>query len=232
MVSRLAAAAAVGGFAYQAVPALAPVCGPVARALRVPRRLEQMRGVALTFDDGPHPQGTEAVLDVLRDRHATAAFFLVGEQVERLPGLAAEIAAEGHEIAIHCRRHRNLLRLTPAQVRDDLDRAAETISKATGAVPAVHRPPYGIYSGPSLSIVRRRWRPLLWSRWGRDWSARASARSITEEVTRDVSDGDVLLLHDSDAYSVEGSWRQTVAALPGILDELGRRRLNVTRLTF
>jgi peptidoglycan-N-acetylglucosamine deacetylase len=76
--------------------------------------------------------------------------------------------------------------------------------------------------------VRRRWRPLLWSRWGHDWSARATPRSIAEEVTRDVSDGDVLLLHDSDAYSAEGSWERTVAALPRVLDELSRRGLSAS----
>ena len=96
-----------------------------------------------------------------------------------------------------------------------------------GRAPRLQRPPYGIFSGPSLAIVRRRWRPLLWSRWGHDWSGRATPRSIVEEVTRSVSDGDVLLLHDSDAYSVDGSWRQTVAALPLILDELSRRGLEV-----
>jgi peptidoglycan/xylan/chitin deacetylase (PgdA/CDA1 family) len=228
VAARLAGAVAAGGVVFHAVPALAPVFPPVAHALGIPRRLDGMRGVALTFDDGPHEQGTEAVLGVLRDANVKATFFLVGEQVERRPRLAAEIVAAGHEIALHCRRHRNLLRLTPAQVREDLDRAAETISGATGQTPVLHRPPYGIFSGCSLPIVRRRWRPLLWSRWGHDWSARATPRSIAEEVTRDVSDGDVLLLHDSDAYSAEGSWRRTVAALPRILDELARRGVGVS----
>jgi len=222
---RLAGAAAAGGAVFHALPALAPVFPPVAQLLRIPRRLDGTDGVVLTFDDGPHPQGTEAVLEILREANATAVFFLVGEQVEQRPGLGAEIAAAGHEIALHCRRHRNLLRLTPAQVRDDLEQAAATISEATGRALALHRPPYGIFSGPSLSIVRRRWQPLLWSRWGHDWSDRASPHSIADEVTRDVTHGDVLLLHDSDAYSVEGSWRRTVAALPRILDELSRRGL-------
>jgi peptidoglycan/xylan/chitin deacetylase (PgdA/CDA1 family) len=210
------------------MPALAPISPPVANALRIPRRLEGRRGVVLSFDDGPHPQGTEAVLEILRGAHARAIFFLVGEQVEQRPGLAAEIAAAGHEIALHCRRHRNLLRLTPGQIRDDLDRAAATISEATGRAPVLHRPPYGIFSGPGLMVVRRRWQPLLWSRWGHDWSAGASPRSIADEVTRDLTNGDVLLLHDSDAYSVDGSWRRTVAALPRILDEVARKGLAVS----
>jgi peptidoglycan/xylan/chitin deacetylase (PgdA/CDA1 family) len=222
MRSRLAGAAIAAGVVFHALPALAPVATPVARGLRIPRRVEGAEGVVLTFDDGPHPRGTEAVLEVLRAANAKALFFLVSEQVELRPALAGEIAAAGHGIALHCRRHRNLLRLTPRQIAEDLERAAATIAGATGRAPALHRPPYGIYSGPSLPIVRSRWQPLLWSRWGHDWSRRATARSIAEEVTRGLTAGDVLLLHDSDAYSVEGSWRQTASALPHVLEELAR----------
>ncbi len=225
--SRAAGAIAAGGMVFHALPALAPISPVVADALRIPRRLEGRRGAVLSFDDGPHPQGTEAVLEILRGAGANAIFFLVGEQVEQRPGLAAEIAAAGHEIALHCWRHRNLLRLTPAQVRDDLDRAAATISEATGQAPVLHRPPYGIFSGAGLIVARRRWQPLLWSRWGHDWSTAASPRSIADEVTRDLTNGDVLLLHDSDSYSVDGSWRRTVAALPRVLDEIARQGLAV-----
>jgi len=76
-------------------------------------------------------------------------------------------------------------------------------------------------------VRRRHWRPLLWSRWGRDWSAKATPRSIVVSVTRDLRDGDVLLLHDSDCYSSEGSWRRTMAALPHVLDEVGHQGLAV-----
>ena len=90
----------------------------------------------------------------------------------------------------------------------------------------LYEPVAGIFSAAALSVVRRRgWQPLLWSRWGRDWSAAATPSSIVEKVTRALAPGDVLLLHDSDAYSVEGSWRQTVAALPRVLEELSRRGL-------
>ena len=231
MPTRLAGVALTGVVAAHTAPALAPVFSPMSRVLGVPRRMEGASAVALTFDDGPHPQGTPAVLELLRAAAVPATFFLVGEQVERQRSLAAEVAAEGHGIAIHCRRHRNLLRLTRAQIRDDLDRAEEAIHAATGQAPLLHRPPYGIYSWQALSLVRRRgWQPLLWSRWGRDWSARATPETIAHMVTRDASRGDVLLLHDSDAYSAEGSWRQTVRALPRVLDELARQELLAARV--
>src|SRR5947199_6840535 len=92
-------------------------------------------GVALTFDDGPHPQGTPAVLEILEREGATATFFLVGEQVERHRAVAAEIAAAGHAIALHGFRHRNLLRVLPATLADDLDRAHALIAESTGVEP-------------------------------------------------------------------------------------------------
>ena len=208
----------LGGAAVAAgwsLPALAPIARPAARALGVPRTLDS-RAATLTFDDGPHPEGTPAVLDALGD--VEAMFFLVGEQVERNPSLAAEIAAAGHTIASHGHRHINQLRRL--DVRDDLRRAHEAIAGATGQEPVLYRPPYGIFSWPGLREARERYDLLLWSRWGHDWRARATPESIAAEVTEDLSAGDVLLLHDADTYSAPGSHRRTAAALPRILEAL------------
>ena len=207
----------VAAAAAWAVPALAPIAPPVAAALRLPRRLET--GIALTFDDGPHPLGTPAVLDALGDTKAT--FFMVGERVLNAPDVAREVVARGHQIAIHGHRHRNLLRLTPQAIARDLDEAYDAIATHTGVSPTLHRPPYGIYSWPALKQVRDRgWTPLLWSRWGHDWRARRPPAKIAAEVTRDLHHGDVLLLHDGDDYSAPGSWRRTVAALPMVLEAI------------
>jgi peptidoglycan-N-acetylglucosamine deacetylase len=197
-------------------PALAPVARPVARALGVPGTLDD--GITLTFDDGPHPEGTPAVLETLAAADTRAIFFLVGEQVERNPSLAAEIAAAGHTIASHGHRHINQLRRL--DVRDDLQRAHEAITNATGQEPSLYRPPYGIFSWPGLRAVKDRYQPLLWSKWGHDWRARATAESIAYEVTQGLSAGDVLLLHDADHYSAPGSHRRTAAALPRILERV------------
>jgi len=225
--------AALGAAAAWALPALAPVVPPVAAALRVDRDRRGAPGIALTFDDGPHPQGTPAVLEALADERVHATFFLVGEQVAAHRALAAEIAAAGHTIAVHGHRHRVLLRVPPRAVADDLDRAANVIGEATGCTLRLHRPPLGIYSHPALAQVRRRgWRPQLWSRWGRDWAGWATPRTITWLVTRDLQAGDVLLLHDSDAYSAVGSWRATAAAVPRIVEVARRRGLQVAPVRY
>ncbi len=210
--------AALGALAAWSAPAAAPVVPVVASALGIPRRLAEPSGIAITFDDGPHADGTPAVLRELERAGARATFFLVGEQVDRLPGLAAEIAAAGHEIAIHGYRHVLLLRRPPGALRDDFERAAEVIGAATGAEPSLYRPPYGVFSAPALLLVHRLgWRTLLWSRWGRDWQARATPETIAARAARGLTGGDVVLLHDSDRYSSAGSWRRTAAALPSIL---------------
>jgi peptidoglycan-N-acetylglucosamine deacetylase len=226
LIGKLFGAAAAAAAVAHAGPALAPVVPAVGDALRIRRRQEGVAGVALTFDDGPHPEGTPLVLETLREAGAQATFFLVGEQVVRRPALAAEIAAAGHQVELHCHRHRNTLRLTAAQVLDDAERARYAIEEASGQAIADHRPPYGIYSRPALRTVRARgWRPVLWSRWGRDWARNATARSIARRATATVRDGDIVLLHDADYYSAPGSWARTAAALPIILEELDSRGL-------
>lgn len=202
----------------------------VAELLGLPRRIDDPDAVALTFDDGPHPDGTPAVLEALRDGSATAIFFLCGEQVERDPAGAAEIVAAGHTVAVHGHRHRNPLRLSPRTFVDDLERAIGVIEDATGLRPDLYRPPYGIFSFPGIVEVRARGlAPLLWSRWGHDWRASQSPAAIASEVTADLCAGDVLLLHDADHYSEPDCWRGTVAALPAILETIEAAGLGTAR---
>ena len=226
--------AAAGALAWCA-PAPAPVVPAVARAFGLPRRLPHADGVALTFDDGPHPQGTPAVLEALARARATATFFLVGENVERFPGLSREIVDAGHEVAIHGHRHVLLLRRPPRAIARDLDRATAAIGEATGRAPTLYRPPYGVLGIAALALVRARgWRPLLWSRWGRDWVGRETPAAIARRATAGLEPGDVVLLHDADHYSSPGSWRRTAAALPQVLDAvaaLGVPCVSVTQST-
>jgi peptidoglycan/xylan/chitin deacetylase (PgdA/CDA1 family) len=171
------------------------------------------------------------VLETLRQHGATATFFLAGEQVERRPALAAEIVAAGHRVELHCHRHRNLLRLTVRDFLEDAERGRAAIEEATGQAIADYRPPYGIFSASNLRAVRRRgWRPVLWSRWGKDWAKRATAESIARRSSTGIRAGDIVLLHDADYYSARGSWVRTAAALPLILAELESRGLKTASL--
>jgi peptidoglycan/xylan/chitin deacetylase (PgdA/CDA1 family) len=225
------AAAGAGALALavavpHAGPALASIVPAVGTRLPVVLHEEGADGAFLTFDDGPHPQGTPAVLEILREADAKATFFLAGEQVERRPALAAEIVAAGHRVELHCHRHRNQLRLTPRALLDDAERARAMIEEASGQAIADYRPPYGIFSGTGLRAIRSRgWRPVLWSKWGRDWTRRATAESIARKATDGIRPGDIVLLHDADFYSARNSWERTASALPRILEELATRGL-------
>jgi peptidoglycan/xylan/chitin deacetylase (PgdA/CDA1 family) len=225
----IAGALAGVAMASYLLPGLAGAWPAMRRPLGVEDRTSSGRGYALTFDDGPHAEGTPAVLEILGREQVGATFFLVGEQVLRNPGVAREIVAAGHGIGLHCHRHRNLLRLTPWQVREDIARAQEIIEGETGVSPELYRPPYGVLNAAALRLARRHgWRTLLWSQWGRDWEARATPESIAERVSDGAGEGSVLLLHDADDYSAPGSWRRTAAALPRVLDTLAARGLHAT----
>jgi peptidoglycan/xylan/chitin deacetylase (PgdA/CDA1 family) len=206
---------------------LAPIVPGAARQLSLPRSIPGAAGVALTFDDGPHPEGTPAVLDALARAGARATFFVIGEQVERRPQVVAQIAGAGHVVALHGYRHRLQRRFTAAEVRDDLARGVAAIEDAVGMRPRWHRPPYGIYSAAGLRAARSEGlKPLLWSRWGKDWRKFTTPRRIADRAVRAVLPGDVILLHDADFYSARNSHRRTTEALALVTAELRHRKLD------
>ena len=176
--------------------------------------------VALTFDDGPDPASTPHFLRVLAEHHVRATFFLVGTSLCRHPTLARALVAEGHEIAVHGWHHDRPW--YPAPLRDirEVARTADAVRRICGTDPRWYRPPYGILTGGRLAAPRYAGlRPVLWSAWGRDWTARADARSVRATVLRDLTGGGTVLLHDADGWSAPGAWRATLSALPGLLTE-------------
>jgi peptidoglycan/xylan/chitin deacetylase (PgdA/CDA1 family) len=209
-------------------PALCAWSPALRRALAVRDSVAGGRAVALTFDDGPHPRGTPATLKALAQHGVRATFFLVGEHVERHPDVALDIAAAGHDVGLHCYRHRSLLRLAPWQLREDLRRAESAIIAATGLTPRLYRPPYGVLTTAALLYARRHlYTTLLWARSGRDWRAGATPATIAADAAAGLRGGEVILLHDADSYSARGSWERTVAALPRIIE-----RVRAAGLTF
>jgi peptidoglycan/xylan/chitin deacetylase (PgdA/CDA1 family) len=180
--------------------------------------------VALTFDDGPD-RGLDAFLGLLEGAGARATFFVVGEQVERDPGRLEEIVSCGHEVAVHCYRHRNHLRLTPREVVEDMRRAGGIIEEAAQRPVHLFRPPYGVFNLASwIESGRQGWERVLWARWGKDWEDSSTSLTIADEIGW-PEPGDILLLHDSDRYATPHSWRNTLGALPIILERLDAKRV-------
>ncbi|MET0920962.1 MAG: polysaccharide deacetylase family protein [Acidimicrobiia bacterium] len=221
-------AATLGVVAVHATPALGGV-SPI--GVRLTPKLVGLgrRGhVALTFDDGPDPASTPAILGVLDELGWSATFFMLGEMVRRAPGLARDVADAGHEIAVHGDVHGNMLRRTPRTTDTDIARAVDSITEATGVTPAWFRPPFGIQSYASLHSARARgMRTVLWTTWGRDWRKEATPDTVTADVLRRYVDGGTVLLHDSDCTSYPESWRSTLGALPKLADAFASRGLAV-----
>jgi peptidoglycan/xylan/chitin deacetylase (PgdA/CDA1 family) len=179
--------------------------------------------VALTFDDGPDPLSTPYFLSLLRRRGIHATFFLLGAMAARAPHVVAQIRDAGHEIGLHGHRHRCLLTRGPAQTYDDLARGRDVLVHAGAPPPRWYRPPYGVLTtAAAVAAARLDLRPVLWTAWGRDWTSRATSASIFDTVAKDLHGGGTILLHDSDCASAVGSWKNTLAALPRLLEHCDR----------
>jgi peptidoglycan-N-acetylglucosamine deacetylase len=187
-------------------------------------------GLVLTFDDGPDPDATPAVLDVLDGAGAHAVFFLVGEQVEAHPEIARRITRAGHVVALHGFRHVEHDELG-AGARADLERGAAAIRTATGVEPRLYRPPYGRFSEHSYAAVGELGlTPVYWSGWGMDWEP-VPAERIADTAIRDLAPGTIMLLHDSARYASRLSAVPTAEALPAILAAMRKRELEPVTLS-
>jgi peptidoglycan/xylan/chitin deacetylase (PgdA/CDA1 family) len=170
--------------------------------------------VALSFDDGPDPDATPAVLDALDAAGVKATFFMVGEQAFVHRALAHEVSERGHEIALHGYEHREHSELSAREARDDLARGLGTIEVATGRRPLLFRPPYGRFSEDSYAACADLGlEPVLWSAWGMDWEP-IPAERIAELAVRDLTPGAILVLHDSARYAPRATAGPTAEALP------------------
>jgi peptidoglycan-N-acetylglucosamine deacetylase len=175
------------------------------------------RAIALTIDDGPSPEWTPQVLDLLRRYGITATFCQVGAQVGRYPSLVRAVAAEGHLIANHTWTHADLARASAATVGSELERTSDAIEKVSGQRPTLYRAPYGSWSNRVLTTCHTMdMRPLDWSVDPRDW-ARPGIPNIVKNIMANTHPGSIILEHDGG-----GDRSQTVAALrvalPRLLD--------------
>jgi peptidoglycan/xylan/chitin deacetylase (PgdA/CDA1 family) len=188
------------------------------------------RGVALTFDDGPHPKWTPRVLATLAKHEAKATFFLVARKAEEHPDVVRAILDAGHAVGLHSYAHDRLFALRrEGRVRADLVRGIAALEKLTGSRPTLFRPPIG-HTNPVIARVADKLDLTVvgWSAAGRDGVASANAEDVVSRVRRGLRDGAIVLLHDSP----EKGNREPAAvrALPMILDALAAERLDVVPL--
>lgn len=181
--------------------------------------------VALTFDDGPNPKYTEAILDILKEKEVPATFFMVGKHVKKYPEIAKRVVEEGHLIGNHTYSHTNLLGSSKQKVINEILNNQKIIEEVTGITPKYFRPPRGMYNKTALETAAdNNLTMVLWSVSSQDWASEGW-KDIVRNVTKRVKPGAVILFHDSgDFITAQGGGRDnTIKALPMIIDDLQKK---------
>ncbi len=172
--------------------------------------------IAMTFDDGPHPQNTPRLLDMLRARNIKATFYVIGRSVDLYPHIVRRTVAEGHEMGNHSNTHRLMSKLSDDEIRTEMSRCRDAVARAAGVQPRTMRPPYGGLLQRQRELVHTEfgYPTILWSVDPLDWK-RPGAGVVTSRILSGTSAGGIVLAHD-----LHG---QTVDAMPAILDGLLRK---------
>ena len=184
--------------------------------------VKEKPSIAITFDDGPSDRYTGRLLDGLNERNVKASFFLIGENAEENPELVERIYKEGHLIGNHTYSHVQMTHLSEKEAANEIERTDQVISAITGEHVAYMRPPFGAWQR-ELEI-KMEVLPVLWSVDPLDWTTE-NVDEIVSKVVTEVEEGDIILLHDCYASSVEAALR-----IVDILQKEGYEFVTVDRL--
>lgn len=184
--------------------------------------VKEKPSIAITFDDGPSSRYTGRLLDGLKERNVKASFFLIGENAEENPELVERIYKEGHLIGNHTYSHVQMTHLSEEAAVREIEKTDQVISAITGEHVAYMRPPFGAWQRELE--VRMEVLPVLWSVDPLDWTTE-NVDEIVSKVVTEVEEGDIILLHDCYASSVEAALR-----IVDILQKEGYEFVTVDRL--
>lgn len=205
------------------------VLGP--NLVRLPPAAAARNEVSLNFDDGPDPEVTPRVLDLLDRHQARASFFCIGEKAAAYPDLVKDIARRGHSVENHSHRHPNAFAFYGlGRMRREVDAAQAAIAGITGRSPAFFRAPAGFRSpllDPVMAACGLRY--VSWTRRGFD-TVHGDAAAVLRRLTRGLGPGDILLLHDGAPARTRDGEPVVLAVLPALLDRLAARGLKTVTL--
>jgi len=176
------------------------------------------RRVSLTFDDGPDPDATPRVLDILAAQRVPATFFLIGERAARNRTLVRRIAASGHDLGNHSWSHQSLWLAGPRRTVDEVRRSYETIAAIAGTPPRFFRPPWGMTNLALFPVLRKLGTPCVF--WTVQTEGRRPAPAPVQvgRALRRARPGAIFDFHDADG--VPGAGERLVAALPSMIEGL------------
>ena len=160
-----------------------------------PRALWRMdrheRAVYLTFDDGPIPEATPFILDVLKEHGVKATFFMVGDNVRKYPDLYQRVLDEGHQVGNHTHNHISGLRRSLHEYSYNVEKANAYIKSN------LFRPPHGWMRIPQYALLRRKYKVVMWDLVTRDYSKWMTAENVISNVKRYARNGSIITFHDS-----------------------------------
>ncbi len=175
-----------------------------------PEEPVEIRRIALTFDDGPHPRYTQQLLDGLKERGVQATFFVTGEHAELHPDIIRRMQEEGHLIGNHTYSHMQLRKSNREVFKEELIRTNEILEEITGQEVVYVRPPYGSWDKSFEKELNMF--PVLWTVDTLDWCS-SNADRITQKIVGKVEENDIILMHDYYDTSVEAALKAVDALL-------------------
>jgi peptidoglycan-N-acetylglucosamine deacetylase len=190
---------------------LAPAPAFAAPTKKEPVDCEQVKCIALTFDDGPGKYaGT--LLDTLKKNGAKATFFLEGQYVKSRPAFVKRMAAEGHELGNHSYSHPDFTKSDAGKIKSEIQKTQDAVKKAAGVEPKLLRPPYGLADLQVSEIATEFGMPMiLWTAGSEDWSSK-NVEAIQKQTLAVAKPNSIILMHD---------WvKQTVDGMPALIKTL------------
>jgi peptidoglycan/xylan/chitin deacetylase (PgdA/CDA1 family) len=205
-IAGTAGLAAAGVASYGAIAPESQLFGKTLHRLADPKQL------ALTYDDGPNDLHTLNLLDVLAKHDVKATFFLIGKHVASKPDIARRIAAAGHVIGNHTYNHPNLAFCKEERIRRELSDCQKILQETVGEHSKLFRPPFGARRPRVLKVARQLgFTPVMWSVTCYDWKP-TTAERVERQAARQISGGDIILLHDGGHVALGADRAHTVAA--------------------
>ena len=177
--------------------------------------------VYLTFDDGPVPEATPWILELLKEKGMKATFFCVGDNVRKHPEIFEQILSEGHAVGNHTMRHEKGVVTEESSYLDSVDEASKYIESK------LFRPPYGRMTWKQSRVLRKKFRIIMWTWLSYDFDQNVPTQRIVQKAKKEIKSGDIVVFHDN-----MKSFDRLKKILPDVLSDLERKGLKALPISL
>ena len=188
---------------------------------RVWRVANDSKTVCLTFDDGPVPEATPWILELLKEKGMKATFFCVGDNVRKHPEIFKQILSEGHAVGNHTMRHEKGIVTEESSYLDSVDEASKYIESS------LFRPPYGRMTGKQSRVLRKKFRIVMWTWLSYDYDQNVPTQRIVQKAKKEIRSGDIVVFHDN-----MKSFDRLKEILPEVLNDLEKKGLKALPISL